>query len=97
MKCSGSDKLLSVSQPSTHRSTSELLFQGNSILPFALGGRFVHLKSKGDMPAIGFLYLLTLPSEKKELGFDQGPALCHHVIICHHLSDPDPLPSQVMT
>ena len=51
------------------------LSSDNSIVLFALSGRFVHFKSKGDMPPLSLLYLLTLPPElNKKLCIDQEPA-----------------------
>ena len=49
--------------------------QFRTIVPFALGGRLVHFKSKGDMPAPGLMHLFTLPQElNKNLPIDQEPA-----------------------
>ena len=51
----------SYEQLNKHNNTSEGFSRKQIYFPFALGGRFVHFKPKGDELALGILVLLTLP------------------------------------
>ena len=51
----------SYEQLNKHNNTSEGFSRKQIYFPFALGGRFVHFKPKGDELALGILDLLNLP------------------------------------